>query len=316
MRLEANPNWPGSPPAFENIQLRFYDEPSRMRRSLENKAIDIAWTGLSPEDKIEFMDDPNYIYWEGPGVFKSYLVFEQSQSPWTSPRIRQAISYAVDREALAEEIFSSMRNPLRSPVPSETPGHVESEPNRDLETARSILNASGYSPSNKMEITIWFVNDGRYTPLEEQYAQALKTQLEETDLIAVTLEGAPWEVFRPESLNCNYPAFILGWPGSNQPASYLDAMSWMEYFITNTDRVCSNYESPAMDRLLEDALNATEEEARLELYRQMQELWAQEYPTLNLTEEPRAAVSLPNVQNLVIDSMGLLHYDALSKIGE
>jgi peptide/nickel transport system substrate-binding protein len=162
-------------------------------------------------------------------------------------------------------------------------------------------------------MTIWFVNDGRYTALEEQYALALAAQLEETELIDVTLEGAPWNVFRPQSLSCNYPAYLLGWPSSGQPAAFLDALSWIEYFITNTDQICSNYESPAMDALLAAARAETELTARLEIYRQIQELWAQEYPTLDLTEEPRIAVSVAGLQNVVIDAMGLLHYDLLTK---
>jgi peptide/nickel transport system substrate-binding protein len=175
------------------------------------------------------------------------------------------------------------------------------------------LLAIGYSTGNKLEMTFWFVNDGRYTVLEEQYAQALAAQIEETDLIEVTVQGAPWDVFRPQSLDCNYPAYLLGWPSSGQPAAFLDALSWIEYFITNTDQICSNYESPAMDALLEAARAETDMTARLEIYRQIQELWATEFPTLDLTEEPRFLVSAAGVGNVVIDAMGLLHYDLLTK---
>ncbi len=316
MRLKANPQWPGNAPLFENIQVRFYDDPSRMRRSLENNAIDIAWTGLALGDQIELQQNPAFISWEGPSNFKSYLVFEQSESPWGNARLREAISYAIDRQALANQVFNSRRKPLFSPVPDDTPGHVATEPNRNLNIAQSILTAAGYSPGNKLEMTLWFVNDGRYTELEEQYATKLKEQLEETGQIEVTLQGAPWEVFRPESLNCNYPAFLLGWPSIGQPASFLDAMSWIEYFITNTDSVCSNYESQAMGALYEEAMQETDESKRLDLYRQIQELWAREFPTLDLTQEPRVAISLPNVQNIAIDAMGLLHYEVVSKTKE
>ena len=119
----------------------------------------------------------------------------------------------------------------------------------------------------------------------------LKPNWKESGLIEVTLQGAPWSTFRPASLSCEYPAYLLGWPSSGQPAAYLDAMSWMEYFITNTDSVCSNYESRAMTTLLEEALKEVDESRRLELYRQIQELWAEEYPTLDLTQESRFAVS-------------------------
>jgi peptide/nickel transport system substrate-binding protein len=313
MRLRANPEWPGEPPAFENIQLRFYDDPSRMRRSLENDAIDIAWTGLGYEDVLELRQDPAFTFWEGSSAFKSYLVFEQGEPPWDNTRLRQAIASAVDREALASAVISDSRQPLSSPVPKDTPGHIEAEPDRNLDEARAILTALGYSPNIRLEMTVWYLNDGRYTPYEAEYAQILKEQLEETELIQVTLEGAPWSVFRPESAACNYPAFLLGWPSSGQPASYNDAMSWMDYFLTNTDSVCSNYDSESMSALLEEALEETDEARRLNLYGQMQELWAQELPTLDLTQEPRTAISQPSVSNFVTDAMGLLHYDILTK---
>jgi hypothetical protein len=45
-------------------------------------------------------------------------------------------------------------------------------------------------------------------------------------------------------------------------------------------------------------------------------LWAEEYPTLDLTQEPRFVVSLAKIEDIVVDSMGLLHYEVLSKVGE
>ena len=66
----------------------------------------------------------------------------------------------------------------------------------------------------------------------------------------------------------------------------------------------------------EEALAETDEIKRLDLYRQIQELWAREFPTLDLTQESRGAISLPNVQGIMIDAMGLLHYDSLTKTGE
>jgi peptide/nickel transport system substrate-binding protein len=313
MRLVANENWPGQPPSFDKLQLRFYDEPQRMRRSLENNAVDLAWTGMTPADVQELRNDPNLRYWETASLFKSYLVFEQSESPWSSARLREAIAYSVDRDALANDVFAGRRKPLASPVPADTPGHLPTEPDRDLESAKSILIASGYSTATPLEMTIWYVNDGRYTALEEQYATALEAQLEETELITVTLESAPWDVFRPSSLACSYPAYLLGWPSSGQPAAFLDAMSWMEYFITNTDRICSNFESDAMDALYQEAMEEVDEGQRLALYAQIQELWAKELPTLDLTQEPRAAISAPGVDGVWTDAMGLMHYDLLTK---
>jgi len=65
IRLAAYEQWPGEVPAFQNLQLRFYDDQSQMRDSLENNAIDIAWTGLSVGDWRGLRDDPAFL--PGPG---------------------------------------------------------------------------------------------------------------------------------------------------------------------------------------------------------------------------------------------------------
>jgi peptide/nickel transport system substrate-binding protein len=316
IRLKANPQWPGPAPLFDSVQVRFYDDSGRMRRSLENGAIDAAWANFSLNDLLELQaGGSEFRLWEGPTTFKSYLVFEQSEPPWDDVRVRQAAAHAVDRETLAAAVFQEMRRPLYSPVPDTVPGHVSSEPRRDLERARSLLAAAGYSADNPLEITIWYLNDGRYTPLEHSYAQAIKGQLEETGVFRVTLQGAPWEIFLPQKESCNYPAFLLGWPSIGWPPYYLDAMSWIGYFVTNTDRICSNYESEAMAALITAAMAETDEAARLEIYTAVQELWAEELPTLDLTQEVRLTITQVEVSNVdrAIDALGLLHYSRLTK---
>ncbi|HEX6386627.1 MAG TPA: ABC transporter substrate-binding protein, partial [Anaerolineae bacterium] len=221
MQLQANPEWPGRPaPAFENIELRFYDDIDSLRRSLEEfQSIDMAWTGLPYSDFLELRDmdidgdgSVDFTAWEGPTVFKSYLIFEQSEPPWDSEKVRRAVAYAIDRDALASQVFAGSRQPLFSPVPDSVFGHVPVLPQRNLQQARALLLEEGYSQSTPLGITIWYTNDGRYSQVEEAYANAIKAQLEETGVFQVTLSGAPSDVFRTQIAQCNYPAYLIGWP--------------------------------------------------------------------------------------------------------
>ncbi len=325
IRLKANPEWPGRPaPAFENIQVRFYDDVAAMLRSLtEFQSIDMAWTGLPFSDfqalaevDLDGDEDLDFANWEGPAIFKSYLIFDHATPPWNNPKVRQAAALSVDRRALADEVFGGSRRPLYSPVPDNVPGHQAVLPQRDLAQAATLLLEAGYSSSTPLPITIWYLNDGRYTPLEEPYAAAIKTQLEETGVFEVTLESAPWEQFRTQISQCNYPAYLIGWPSPGQPTNYLDVTSWTDFFVENTDRgFCSNYESDEMTKLVKEAHEELDETARLELYGQIQQLWSEDLPTLDLTQEQRYATTLTKVDNVRIDALGLLHYETLTKGG-
>jgi len=325
IRLKANPEWPGRPaPAFENIQVRFYDDTAAMLRSLtEFQSIDMAWTGLPFVDfkalaalDMDGDETADFVNVEGPAIFKSYLVFDHDAPPWNNPKVRRAFGLAVDRPALAATIFGGSRQPLYSPVPDNVPGHQAVLPPRDLAQATSLLLEAGYSPAVPLPITLYYLNDGRYTPLEGDYANAIKTQLEETNIFTVTLQGAPWESFRAQISQCNYPAYLIGWPSPGQPVNYLDATSWTDFFIQNTDSgFCSNYESATMTALVDQANEELDTAARLELYAQIQQLWAEELPTLDLTQEQRYATTLSKVGNVRIDALGLLHYEVLTKGG-
>jgi peptide/nickel transport system substrate-binding protein len=314
--LRANPEWPGEAPGAPNVRLRFYGSSADLQVALENERIDVAWRGLAPAE-YEALAQAGFAAWTGPAIFKSYLVFEQSQPPWDDERVRQAVAYAVDREALAEEVFQGTRLPLYGPVPDAVPGHNPAAPQRDLDEARALLAAAGYSEDRPLEITLWYLNDGRYGPYEAAYAAALQAQLEETGAFQVTLESEAWGVFRQQSATCNYPLYLLGWPPSDSPPRLIEAIDWMEYFITNTDTVCSNYESEAMSDLLtelEEVEPGPESaDQRFALYAAMQELWATELPTLDLVQEPAIAAGIDAVSGVTIDAMGLLHYAELAK---
>lgn len=315
LRLKANPQWPGAEPLFENIVIRFYEDPANMRAALERGSIDIAWTGLRYQDILD-LDEGEYNLTVGPPVFKSYLVFEQSGPPWDNQQIRQAAAYAIDRDALAREVYSNTRSALFSPIPTHLPESQPLEPARDLNRARQLLAAAGYTPTNPLAVTIHYLNDGRYGPQESAYAAAIKAQLEETEVFQVTLVGTPWEVFSGQITLCAYPAFLLGWPPLNSPPRFVGGLDWITYFVTNTQTICSNYESEAMDTLFDQLFTpeASLDPVQLQtIYLNIQTLWAQEYPTLDLTQEPRVVISLPKVANTRIDGMGLLHYEVLTK---
>jgi peptide/nickel transport system substrate-binding protein len=326
IRLKANPDWPGdTPPAYENIKVRFYASAAEMRVSLEEfGSIDMAWTGLPYTDfaNLRGIDangdgQADYRSWTGSANFKSYIIFDQKQEPWNRRTIREAAALSLDREALAETVFADERIGLFSPTPDDVPGFVAALPPRDLGRAQLLLGTEGYTAANPLEVTLWYLNDGRYSPLEQAYAEAIKAQLEETGIFKVTLEGAPWETYRTQIDTCNYPAYLLGWPSPGQPVNYLDMTAWTDFFLENTtDTFCSNYESTRMTELVEQARGELDDAARLALYGQIQQLWATDLPTLDITQAPRHAISLSSVDNVGIDALGMLHYELLTKTGE
>lgn len=322
IELESNPDWPGTPaPAFDNVTVRFFDNVESIQRSLlQFQSIDMIWNGVSYFELESIVaageanDEVELQLWQGPPIFKSYLIFDHDAEPWDNNRVRRAASFALDRAALAA-LFGGSREPLFSPVPTAVPGFEAVFPSRNLPQARALLGEAGYSQTVPLPIEIYYVSDGRYSSIEATYANEIKRQLEETGIFQVTLNGADFEQFRQQISGCNYPAYLIGWPSPGRPANYLDVTSWTDFFVQNTDSgFCSNYENPAMTTLVEAALTQQGEE-RLQTYGDIQQLWAQDVPTLELLQENRFALSLDTVEDVVIDALGMLHYELLTKRG-
>ncbi|GJM42457.1 MAG: hypothetical protein DHS20C20_27390 [Ardenticatenaceae bacterium] len=323
MRLRANPDWPGRPtPAFENILIRFQADTAVLRRSLEEfQSIDIAWTGLPYDDFIALQSrdadgdgQPDFLPWTGQAAFKSYVLFNQELEPWDSTLVRQAFALSVDRNALASQVFGGSRLPLFSPIPDGFPGHLPVLPQRNLELARSLLLQEGYSAEVPLEIELWYVNDGRYSNVEAAYATALQTQLEETGVFKVTLSSSPFDQLIGQINQCNLPAYLLGWPSPGRPVDYPDPGAWTDIFVTSST-FCPNYESPSMTAFLQAADEAENQAERLATYGDILQLWAQDFPTVDLLQQPRIAIAINNVNNVQIDVMGLMHYELLTKGG-
>jgi hypothetical protein len=192
--------------------------------------------------------------WDGPATFKSYLIFQQGEPLWQTEVVRQAMAYAVDREALAA-LFDGRRQPLYSPLPDSEPFAIPSAAQRDLPVpgAAAARRLYGKAP---LIMTLWHLNDGRYTDLEDEYAQRLKEQLEATGMITVELQSAAWGTYSQQSSACEYSTFLLGWPPVGWPTRYPAAMGWLDFFVTGTDTLCSNYSSLEMDALIAEARQA------------------------------------------------------------
>jgi len=71
-----------------------------------------------------------------------------------------------------------------------------------------------------------------------------------------------------------------------------------------------------MNALIKAYREELDAEARTVVLNEIQQLWAEELPTLDITQEPRRALSLSKVDDVTIDALGLLHYERLFKSAE
>ncbi|MCA9352041.1 peptide ABC transporter substrate-binding protein [Patescibacteria group bacterium] len=123
------------------IVLTFFDNEADLMRALVRGDIDAAY-GVSASSIVDM--DPERIYSATlPRVFA--LFFNQESQPLLkSLRVRQAINYAIDKQAIVDEIFAGYASPVSSPF-----GFARTEHEFDSERARTLLEADGWDTNDQ-----------------------------------------------------------------------------------------------------------------------------------------------------------------------
>jgi peptide/nickel transport system substrate-binding protein len=143
-------------------------------------------------------------------------------------------------------------------------------------------------------------------------ATVLKDNLEETDLIEVNLQNTEWATYKEYQNAGSMPVFLLGWyPDYLDPDNY----TWSFAHSSAADDLGIFYASDEMDALLEAGQTAPElrGDDRLQIYEDIQDLWAVDVPTVPLTQGALLVVAQQGVEGIVLDPNMLFHYFLLSK---
>ena len=117
----ANPNYWGDGPHIEKIELRPIAEESARNAALQAGDIDLV-PGGSPRSAQSFASDPRLKVSSLPSWTTEVLTLPTQQKPFDDVRVRRALAYAIDPEALAKEVMLGKATVTGSLMPPGTYG--------------------------------------------------------------------------------------------------------------------------------------------------------------------------------------------------
>ena len=176
--------------SLNKIVFRQFNSEDVMRLALKSGEIDMIWnygSGLKADavSDLSGADNINLISYAVKAVPKT-LFFNNAKV--NDARIKRAIRKAIDYDKI-RRIFGTAASslPREGFVAPTVFGYAQTaELTRDLEGAKALLSEAGYNRDNKYKFEILVRTDNNDT----QYADLIKTDLEETGLIAVGLKRA------------------------------------------------------------------------------------------------------------------------------
>jgi peptide/nickel transport system substrate-binding protein len=303
MRLEANPNyWNAGAgyPKTKKMIIKFYADSVGLALAIQAQEIDIAFRQLSATDINSMKTNTDLKVWEGTGAFIQYLVLQEKYAPFNNTQIRQAVGAAINRTTMVNTVFLGQAQKLYSMIPIGMFGHTDAfltlgDPN--YTKTQELLAELGYNQTNKLSFKLWFETSGHY-PSSQQQATVLKSSLEASGVIAVTLDSADWPSYRTHRQNEDMEAYILGWY-----PDYIDPDDYIQPFLDSSGGswIHHNYNNPQMDKLIAWARGNTTATARSSLYNQIQNLMVEDCPIIPTYQGSAYAVTTLKIKGIYLD---------------
>jgi len=315
--LEAVDTYFGEPPKTRRIVWVMYADAAALRAAIEAGDIDVAFRTLNPIDIMDLKNNPDLQVIAGPSVSIRYLLFNVTQPPVDNVFVRQAIAYAVDRDAICEQVFSGLNTPIYTMVPTGLPpagAAIDVFPTRDLEKARELLQLAGYSEDNPLQVNLWF-SPKHYGTTEADVAAVLKQAIEETGMVQINIQSLEWSAYLERMSQGGFDMFLLGWY-----PDYLEASNFILPWVVEDPEGMGTFFNHhpnfgAYKDIAEVALSTVDDERAAKLYQALQILSAYDVPWIPLWANKQQAyiVAKKDVKGIVTDVTMDLHIELLYK---
>jgi peptide/nickel transport system substrate-binding protein len=247
-------HWGGAP-SVDGVEFRYITEPAAALTALQNG--EVQWTDNVPPQQIESLGDDDSVELQTtPSVDYWYMSMNLAKPPFDNRDVRRAISFAIDREAVAEAAWFGAAQPNQTAIPEDSFFHTDYAPfEPDPEQARQLLAQAGVQTPLTMGL---MVTDE--FPETVTAAQVIASQLEPIG-IEVDIETLDFATWLDRQGQGDFDAFYLGWLGNLDPAAY-----YQEQHQTDGPNNYQKYSNPEVDRLLQQGATETEPEARKAAY--------------------------------------------------
>ncbi|MEO0937109.1 MAG: ABC transporter substrate-binding protein [Pseudomonadota bacterium] len=239
--------------AIDSVEFRFIADPAAATAALMAEELD-AFPGFpAPELMAQFDADPRFTTVVGSTNGEVILALNNSKPPFDNLAVRQAVSHAIDRDAIIDGAMYGMAVPIGSFYPPHGPGYIDLTGTypHDSAKAQAMFEEAGMGQELTLRLPPF--------PYATRSGEIIQAQLAEAG-ITVKVENVEWgfwidEVFRKQ----NYDMTIIAHTSPNDLGNFARGP---EYFY--------GFQSDAFDALWDQIKTEARPDVRQELIGQAQ----------------------------------------------
>jgi peptide/nickel transport system substrate-binding protein len=190
---------------------------------------------------------PSNDYW--------YFAPNQAREPFDDARVRQALAWAIDRDAIVQASNFGNATVNQTAIPATSGWYLEYAPySRDLDAAKALLADAGVG---ELEMDLMVVSSDTEAVTD---AQVIAANLADIG-VTVNIRQLDVSTWLDEQANGNFDAFLWSWIGNLDPSDFYYAQHHSGGGFN-----AQGYSNPDVDALLDQAGAETDNDARKVLY--------------------------------------------------
>ena len=272
--------WQEGVPSLDSVEFKFIADVDTAFVELQAGTIDILKYLTAAQ--AETLGDEDYNIVQGSMNLVHAMYLNSAYEPLSKTEVRQALCYAVDRDAINNFIFGGKSHLIGSHMIPAMSKYYEPEAETvysyDPEKAKELLADAGYADGFDLEITV----PSSYSQHVDS-AQIIADELSQVG-INVTLNQVEWSTWLQDVYKGgNFQATVIGFDGTLAPSD------WLKKYVTDDAKNFMHYSNTEYDDVFNTAYTTVDDDVKVENYKKAQRILA----------EDAAAVYIEDPANLV-----------------
>ncbi|MEE3652146.1 MULTISPECIES: dipeptide ABC transporter periplasmic-binding protein DppA [unclassified Brenneria] len=265
----------------------------------------------NPADLARMKQDKNITLLEKPGLNVGYLAFNVQKKPLDNVKVRQALTYAVNKSAIIDAVYQGAGQAAKNLIPPTMWGYNDDvqDYSYDPEKAKALLKEAG--GADGFTIDLWAMPVQRpYNPNARRMAEMIQSDWAKVGVQAkiVTYE---WGEYLKRAKDGEHQTVLMGWTGDNgDPDNFFATL-----FSCDASEKGSNYSKwcyKPFEDLIQPARTTSDHEKRIELYKQSQVVMHDQAPALIVAHSTVYEPIRNNVKGYVIEPRGVHSFNNVS----
>jgi peptide/nickel transport system substrate-binding protein len=281
--VEANPDYYEGAPEIQQIFFRVMPDVNTQVAQLLTGELDISWT-VEPihEERLRSANNIEITSVHIPRW--DWLPLNLSNPLFQDKRVRQAMTYALDRQAIVDIVLNGYGEVAHGPippaiawVPRDNVPEISYDPERALELLEEVgwtRGDDGLLRNGQGETFSFTLLADRGNPTRDQIYLIAQEAWQEIGM-DVNIETTEWNTVLARYREGDYDTRLGWWVIKPDPDLY-------DYFHTNGALNQILYSNPEVDDLLERGRAEVDEEERAAIYHELQQILAEDMPSIFL----------------------------------